>query len=261
MYEFELQSFLISWQNAPWQQGTLNTGISQNLPYCSETENTKDETCPIHIDILGTITNPQVTPYSYCGNETSTAAIYYNIFLGCVSEEMNDESVDWNRLAGSAIGKMISSTANKTLGGNYIGNIDMKMRIFSNTETLEEDSSYVKIPISLDRFVNNLSVILGYTQDQSKNPTYEQAFEFGINYKLPFFQEKEYSHANHLNPELSVGAMLVSKQYYGTAGSQDTENRLEKNIGVGYSYKFWAPCLFGIGNCNEWENDEKENSK
>lgn len=270
LYEFNLQSFLISWAGVPWQQGILEISISQDLPYCTESADIQNETCPVNIDVNGTITNPLATPSSYCGTESSTASIYYNIFLGCIAEDPAGESVDWNKLAGTAIGKVISTTANKTLGGNYIGNIDMKMRIFSNTETLEEDSSYVKIPISLDKWINNLSIVLGYTQDQSENPTYEQAFEFGINYKLPVFQEAEYSHSDHLNPELSVGAMLVSKQYHVNSATQEDENQLEKNIGVMYGYRFWSPCLFGLGKCNDYEEgntgdgqekDKKENAK
>lgn len=257
LYEFDIQTFLVSWQNVPWQQGQLEITTSQELPYCVESDEIKDETCPVHIDIQGTITNPQPNPYSYCGGDASTATTYYNILLGCISENPSEEAVDWNRLAGSAIGKILSTTANKTLGGNYIGNIDMKMRIFSNTETLEEDSSYVKIPISLDRWVKNLSVILGYTQDKSENPTYEQAFEFGINYKLPFFKEKEYSHPDHLNPELSLGAMLVSKQYQVQTGSQENENYLEKNIGFLYSYRFWSPCILGLGSCEDFKEENK----
>ncbi len=266
LYEFNVQSFLISWAGVPWQQGILDISISQDLPYCTESEDhQQNETCPVNIDINGTITNPQPTPNSYCGTETTPAAIYYNIFLGCITEDPTGESVDWNKLAGTAIGKVISTTANKTLGGNYIGNIDMKMRIFSNTETLEEDSSYVKIPISLDKWVNNLSIVLGYTQDQSENPTYEQAFEFGINYKLPVFQEAEYSHSDHLNPELSVGAMLVSKQYHVNSATQEDENQLEKNIGITYRYKFWSPCLLGLGKCKDYtekvEPKESETKK
>ena len=256
LYEFEIQQFLVSWQNVPWQQGSLEISISQDLPYCTETDDNENETCPVSIDVQGTITNPQPTPHSYCGTETSTSALYYNIFLGCVTESQADESVDWNKLAGTALGKMISSAANRTLGGNYIGNIDMKMKIFSDNDTQEEDSSYVKIPISLDRWIKNMSVILGYTKDQSENPTYEQAFEFGINYKLPVFQDKAYSHDEHLNPTLSLDAMLVSKQYHVNTGTQENENMLEKNVGLNYTYKFWMPCFLGIGNCKEYEDEE-----
>ena len=257
LYEFDIQNFLVSWQNVPWQQGLLNISTSQELTYCTETKENQNETCPIHLDIQGSITNPQPNPYSYCGNDASTVSTYYNIFLGCVSDDPTSESMDWNKVAGSLIGKILSSTANKTLGGNYIGNIDMKMRIFSNTETIEKDSSYVKIPISLDKWVEDLSLVLGYTQDQSEKPDYEHAFEFGINYKLPFFKEAEFSHPDHMNPELSVGAMLVSKQYQIQSSTQETSNYLEKNIGLNYSYRFWSPCLLGIGNCKEYEENSK----
>ena len=149
LYEFNLNSFSISWNDVPWQHGIIDVSSSQELPYCSEPEDKDKETCPINFDIQGTITNPQPNPSSNCGTESTAAATYYNIFLGCIANE-SGESTDWNKLAGKAIGKVISSTANKTLGGDYIGDIDMKVMLFDNSSN-EKDSSYVKVPISLDR--------------------------------------------------------------------------------------------------------------
>ena len=104
----------------------------------------------MNLDSQGTITSLQPTPSSNCGNESSAASIYYNIILGCIANQDN-EATDWNKVAGKAIGKMISTTANKTLGGDYIGNIDMKVMLFENNTTNERDSSYFKLPISFDR--------------------------------------------------------------------------------------------------------------
>ena len=247
LYEFNLNSFSISWNDVPWQHGIIDVSSSQELPYCSEPEDKDKETCPINFDIQGTITNPQPNPSSNCGTESTAAATYYNIFLGCIANE-SGESTDWNKLAGKAIGKVISSTANKTLGGDYIGDIDMKVMLFDNSSN-EKDSSYVKVPISLDRWVKNLSLIFGYTQDQSQNPTYDQALQFGATYTLPVFQDKEYSHKNHLSPSLSLNGLLISKQYMSNTGTESNENRVEKNIGINYTYKFWNPCILGIGSC------------
>ena len=247
LYDFELSRFNISWNDVPWQHGIVDVSSMQELPYCSEPDDSDKATCPINFDIQGTITNLQPTPSSNCGTESSAAATYYNIFLGCVANESGD--ADWNKLAGKALGKVIASTANKTLGGDYIGDIDMKVMLFDNSNN-EKDSSYVKIPISLDRWVKNLSLILGYTQDQSIDPIYDQALQFGVTYKLPFFQEKEYSHKNHLSPSLSVNGLLISKQYTANSGTEsNSENRVEKNIGMNYSYKYWNPCILGIGHC------------
>ena len=249
VYEFGLNSLLISWNDVPWQNGIVDVTSSQELPYCSETSEKDKETCPINLDLQGTISNLQAVPSSNCGTESSAASIYYNILLGCIADN-NGEETDWNKLAGKAIGKVISSTANKTLGGDYIGDIDMKVMLFENNSTSEKDSSYFKVPISLDRWVKNLSFIFGYTQDQSENPTYDQSLQFGINYTLPVFQEAEYSHKNHLSPTLSLNAMLISKQYLTNTGTESSETaRLEKNIGIDYIYKFWNPCLLGIGRC------------
>ena len=248
LYEFELNSFSISWMDVPWQHGVVEVSSAQELPYCDDTGDKEGETCPINFDITGTITNPQPTPSSNCGTESSAAATYYNIILGCIADN-NDESTDWNKIAGKAIGKMISTTANKTLGGEYIGDIDMKVMLFSNNTTSDKDSSYFKIPISLDRWVKDLSLIFGYTQDQSENPTYDQALQFGVNYTLPVFKDKQYSHKNHINPSLYLNGLLISKQYLTNTGAGGNENRLEKNVGFNYGYKFWNPCLLGIGRC------------
>lgn len=262
VYEFGLNNFLISWNDVPWQNGVIDVSSSQELPYCSETSEKDKETCPINLDLQGTITNLQAIPSSNCGGESSTASIYYNILLGCIAED-NGEETDWNKLAGKAIGKVISSTANKTLGGDYIGDIDMKVMLFENNTTGDKDSSYFKVPVSLDRWVKNLSLIFGYTQDQSsENRTYDQALQFGVNYTLPVFQEAEYSHKNHLSPSLELNAMLISKQYLTNTGTESGEmSRIEKNIGIDYTYRFWNPCLLGFGRCETMQSKPKEESK
>jgi len=249
VYNFDLNYFRISWADVPWQKGVFDVSSSQELPYCTETEDNQKETCPINLDIQGTITNPQATPNSNCGRESSAAAIYYNIFLGCIADD-TDENTDWNKLAGKAIGKFLTTTANRTLGGEYIGDIDMKVMLFNSNTSNDRDSSYFKVPVSLDRWVKNLSLIFGYTQDQSENPTYDQALQFGVNYTLPVFREKEYSHKNHINPTLSLNGQLISKQYLANTGTEvNDENRIEKNIGFNYTYRFWNPCLLGLGHC------------
>ena len=262
VYEFELNSFRISWTDVPWQHGVVDVSSSQELPYCDEIENAEKETCPVNLDFQGTITNLQPTPSSNCGNESSAASIYYNIILGCIANQDN-EATDWNKVAGKAIGKMISTTANKTLGGDYIGNIDMKVMLFENNTTNERDSSYFKLPISLDRWVKDLSLIFGYTQDQSENPTYDQSLQFGLNYTLPVFKDKSYSHKNHISPTTSLYAQLVSKQYLTNTGTEGNENRVEKNIGINYVYRYWNPCLLGIGKCETIQNpyEKKDETK
>ena len=257
IYEFELNSFLISWNDVPWQKGVIDVSSSQELPYCSETTETDKETCPINLDLQGTITNLQAIPSSNCGTEASSASIYYNILLGCIADD-NGEETDWNKLAGKAIGKVISTTANKTLGGDYIGDIDMKVMFFENNTTSDKDSSYFKIPVALDRWVKNLSLIFGYTQDQSENPTYDQSLQFGVNYTLPVFQDDSYSHQNHLSPALYLNGMLTSKQYLTNTGAASNDARLEKNVGINYVYRFWNPCLLGIGRCEGMQASTKQ---
>ena len=51
--------------------------------------------------------------------------------------------------------------------------------------------------------------------------------------------------------------MLVSKQYQVQTGSQENENYLEKNIGFLYSYRFWSPCILGLGSCEDFKEENK----
>ena len=96
-----------------------------------------------------------------------------------------------------------------------------------------------------------MSLIFGYTQDQSENPTYDQALQFGVTYTLPVFQGQEYSHKNHLSPtrrstERPADFEAIPDQH---GYRKNNENRVEKNIGINYVYTFWNPCLLGIGHC------------
>lgn len=258
LYEFDLDYFRISWPDVPWEKGILDVSSSQQLPYCNKSEKEDDETCPINLNIMGTITAPQIIPSSSCGYESSAASMYYNIFLGCISDENTSNITDWNKLAGKAIGKALSNTLNKTLGGEYVGDIDMKIQLFNSATATERDSSYFRVPISLDRWVTDLSIIFGYTQDQSENPTYDQSLELGINYIIPVFNKKDPIQSEHLTPKLTLNSAVVSKQYVTNTGTATSESRLEKNIGFNYSYRFWAPCILGFGKCETPKTDSKK---
>ena len=52
------------------------------------------------------------------------------------------------------------------------------------------------------------------------------------------------------------------KQYLTNTGAEGNENRIEKNVGVNYTYRFWNPCLLGIGHCESIEppTDKKSES-
>lgn len=261
LYEFDLDYFRISWPDVPWQKGILDVSSSQELPYCNSKEKEDEETCPINLNVMGNITAPQILPSSSCGNESSAASMYYNIFLGCISDENTTNLTDWNKLAGKAIGKALSSTANKTLGGDFIGDIDMKIQLFNSAGASEKDSSYFRIPISLDRWVKDLSLIFGYTQDQSENPSYDQSLELGVNYTIPVFNKDDQNQPEHLDPRLTLKGSLISKQYISNTGTGNSESRVEKNIGFNYSYRFWSPCFLGFGQCKERRNAFDEDNE
>ncbi len=195
-------------------------------------------------------------PSANCGVDDSPASLYYSVLLGCISEE-ESSTIDRNKVAGKLIGSVLTSTANRTLGGEYVGDIDMKFKLFNEESVAEKDSSYLLIPISLDRWVKDLSLVFGYKQDQSETPTYDHAIEAGISYVIPAFSEEDKTkNPEHYSPQLDFGASLVSKNYINA--TDEDESRLEKNIGFNYSYKFWSPCLFGIGKCKALAPREKE---
>ena len=250
---FDINAFRLSWQDAPWRRGTIELQSSHDYPFCEE-QNSED-TCPIELNVTGTLTHPQPQPVANCGIESSPAVIYYSILLGCVSQTNQSESFDKNKFTGRLLGNLLTSTANKGLGGSYIGDIDLKMKIFDNSAVAEKDSSYLRIPVSLDKWVKNLSAVFGYTQDQSINPRYDQSAEVGLQYTLPIFDPSETS-MNLIDPRLDLSANLISRRYPATVETQQAENQLEKNIGLLYSYKFWDPCFLGFGNCTPLETPE-----
>lgn len=247
---FELSALRLSWQDVPWRRGQIEIQSSHDFPYCEE--DNSEETCPIELNISGSITNPQPLPTANCGVESSPALIYYSILLGCVSQNQQTDGFDKNKVTGRLLGNLLASTANKGLGGDYIGDVDLKMRIFDNSSTQERDSSYVRIPVSLERWVHNLSAVLAYTQDQSINPRYDQAIEGGLQYDLPIFDSTETS-MNLINPRLEASANLVARRYQSTVETEAEDSRLEMNIGLLYTYKFWDPCILGIGQCGQLE--------
>ena len=118
-----------------------------------------------------------------------------------------------------------------------------------------------RIPISLDRWVKDLSLIFGYTQDQSENPSYDQSLEFGVNYTIPVFNKDDQNQPEHLDPRLTLKGSLISKQYISNTGTGNSESRVEKNIGFNYSYRFWAPCILGFGQCKERRNAFDEDNE
>lgn len=257
MFQFDLESLAISFQDVPWNRGNINISSVQNLPYCkTNSHRDDDETCPVHLDILGSVVAPKPMPSANCGIDDSPASLYYSVLLGCISEE-ESSSIDRNKVAGKLIGSVLTSTANRTLGGEYVGDIDMKFKLFNEESVAEKDSSYLMIPISLNRWVKDLSLVFGYKQDQSETPTYDRAIEAGISYIIPAFSEEDRTkNPEHYSPQLDFGASLVSKNYITT--TDEDANRLEKNIGFNYSYKFWSPCLLGIGKCKALSPREKE---
>lgn len=255
LFQFNLETFSVSFQDVPWNRGTVNISSVQNLPYCKTGENRdENETCPVRLDILGTVLAPKPMPSANCGVDDSPASLYYSVLLGCISEE-ESSTIDRNKVAGKLIGSVISSTANKTLGGEYVGDIDMKFKLFDEETISEKDSSYLMIPISLDRWVKDLRLVFGYKQDQSETPTYDRALEAGVSYIIPAFSEEDRTkNPEHYSPQLSLDASLVSKNYLTT--TEEDENRVEKNIGFNYSYRFWSPCLLGLGKCADEKKKE-----
>ena len=55
--------------------------------------------------------------------------------------------------------------------------------------------------------------------------------------------------------------MLISKQYITNTGTEGYENRIEKNIGFNYVYRYWNPCLLYLGSCETIEPNQNQDGK
>ncbi|HSQ41601.1 MAG TPA: hypothetical protein VLM37_04910, partial [Fibrobacteraceae bacterium] len=44
---------------------------------------------------------------------------------------------------------------------------------------------------------------------------------------------------------------LVARRYQSSLSADGEDSRLEKNIGIYYTWNFWDFCLFGLGMCPE----------
>ena len=248
---FDLQSLRVWWQDAPVRKGQIDVMATKDVPYCPDSEQERDETCPVNLSISGSLTKPSPIPSANCGVESSPAQIYYSVFLlGCFSNNPSGP-IDRNKLLGKALGMGVSQGINKSLGGDYVGDIGLKYRFLNETTTDNRDSNYIRVPLKLDRWVKNLSLVVGYTQDQSAtNAQYNQSesYELGLKYSMPVLDSNEYL-PNHINPSLDFFGNLVERRSPSSLDGATSDNRLEKNIGTHYSWKFWDYCLFGFGLC------------
>jgi len=250
---FDLSRLRLYWRNTPIKQGIIDLQASNNYPFCVPSEeNSNEKNCTIYMNITGPFAKLNMQPTANCDIEASPALIYYSMLLGCISEDYaSGVYVDRNKVAGKFLGKLMSSAINKSVGGNMIGNIDLKMQIFDEKNSAEQDTAYIRVPISLSRWVSNLEAVLGYTSDESLNPRYDKSYEAGLRYSLPVFDSTDITR-NFIDPSLDLNANLVARNYT-TENSYD-ETRLEKNIGLLYSHKFWDPCILGIGYCKVADN-------
>ena len=249
---FDLSRLRLYWLNTPIKQGIIDLQASNNYPFCMPDESSNEKNCTIYMNVTGPFAKLNMQPTANCDIEASTALIYYSMLLGCISEDYTSGTiVDRNMVAGKILGKLMSSTINKGIGGNVIGNIDFKWQIFGEKNSTEQDTNYVRVPISLSRWVSNLEAVLGWSSDQSSNPGYYQSYEAGFRYSLPVFDSTDINR-NFIDPSLDLNANLVARRYETTETYDET--RLEKNVGLFYSHKFWDPCILGIGYCKIADN-------
>jgi len=246
---FDLSRLRLYWRNTPIRQGIVDLQASNNYPFCVLDESSNEKNCTIYMNVTGPFAKLNMQPTADCDIEASTALIYYSMLLGCISEDYTSGTiVDRNKVTGKFIGKFMSSAINKTFGGNVVGNIDLKMQIFNEKNSTEQDTSYIRVPISLSRWVSNLEAVLGFTSDESLNPRYDKSYEAGLRYSLPVFDSADISR-NFIDPSLDLNANLIARHYMSTTENTYDETRVEKNIGLLYSHKFWDPCILGIGYC------------
>jgi len=243
---FDLSAFKVYWLSSPIKQGEINLSLSEDYKFCSRE---KDEICRISIDVSGPLTKLNMQPTANCDIEASPALIYYSMLLGCISEDFESgNSFDRDKVAGKIFGKAMSSTINRLAGGNVVGDIDFKWKLLNDTQQ-EQDTNYVRIPISLSRWVKNLELVFGFTNtnENSTDPRYDKSYEVGLRYLFDIFDSTDINR-NLINPSLEISTNLVARSYFPTETAGD-ETRLEKNVGLVYKHKFWDPCILGIGYC------------
>lgn len=245
---FDLSMFRLYWLDSPIKQGEIDLRASHEYPFCVVPEDSQEENCTININMSGPLAQLNMEPTANCNIEASPALIYYSMLLGCISTDTESEnSFDKNKMAGKLIGKLMSSTINRGVGSDLVGDIDVKY-MFDKQNTQEYDTSYIRIPIKITK---NLDAVIGYTQDESRNPRYIESREVGLRYKLPVFDSTDIS-SNLIEPSLNINSNLISRDVLSTTtetGSGEDETRLEKNVGLSYSHKFWEPCILGLGYC------------
>jgi hypothetical protein len=245
---FDLSHLRLYWRDTPIKQGVIDLRASNNYPFCTP-ENSNEKDCTIFLNVTGPFAGLNMQPTANCDIEASPALIYYSMLLGCISEDYASGSiVDRNKVTGKILGKFMSSAINRSFGGNVVGNIDLKIQIFSEKLAQEQDTSYIRVPISLSRWVSNLEAVLGLTSDESLDRHYDKSYEVGLRYSLPVFDSADVNR-NFIDPSLDLNANLVARSYLSTTENTHDETRLEKNIGLLYSHKFWDPCILGIGRC------------
>ncbi len=242
---FDLSSLRVYWRTSSVKQGEIDLSFSNDYPFCAE-----EEKCKISVNVTGPLAKLNMEPSASCDIEASPALIYYSMLLGCISRDYESGiNIDRDKALGKVFGKTMSSTINRVVGGKMIGDIDFKWKIL-NDEPQEEDTNYVRIPIDLSKWVENLEFILGYTNtnENSQNPRYDKSYEIGFRYKLPVFDSTD-TNRNLIEPSLGIETNLVARHYILTEESSEDETRLEKNVGLIYRHKFWDPCILGIGYC------------
>jgi len=255
---FNMSLFRLYWHDSPIKNGIIEMRAYSDYPLCSD----MDETCTISLDISGQLTKLNMQPTADCNMEASPALIYYSMLLGCVSVDYESSgSFDLSKFRNKGIGKTMSYLGNKALGKDVIGDVDFKWTISDLGDVAQEqDTNYVRVPISLSKFVKSLEAVLGYTNDISSDPRYDKSYELGLRYSLPIFDPNE-TNVNLIEPSFDISSNLVMRSYQSKLESEQDEARLEKNIGLVYRHKFWDPCILGIGLCKARETsvDSKGN--
>jgi len=255
---FDMSLFRIYWHNSPIKNGVIELRAYNDYPLCSDS----DESCTIYLDVSGQLTKLNMQPTTNCSIEASPALIYYSMLLGCISTdyESSGNFFDTFKLRNKGIGAAMSYVGNKTLGADVIGDVDFKWTFSDLGDVAQEtDTNYVKVPISLSKWVKSLEVVLGFTNDISSDPRYYQSHELGLRYSLPVFDPNE-TNVNLIDPSLDISTNLVRRSYQTQQENGQDEARLEKNVGLVYRHKFWDPCILGIGKCKARETKvgEKE---
>lgn len=251
-FNFNIINMGVNWERQSPKEGALDVKLFKQLPFCIKPNDDIEETCPIDIQVNGTLHDPRLSANANCGSnaEINTKQLFASISLGCVSEKDGDVvNFIYN------VGTRLASQQFKNLSNNYIReNLIEDLQIHLGSEGADLDSSSIyletKIPgLEEKEFFEDFRLKGQFVWDAQTEGDYERYQLGGLDYI--WFNRINTQTGQFKDGKLSSGFSILNKHYLESEDAQKNEQRLEWNIGTEYQNFFWGDfCLFGHGDCS-----------